>query len=184
LSHGAAPPPERIVLVGFMAAGKSSVGRSLAGRLGWDLLDFDDLVLHRTGLSAGELIRAQGEPALRRLEAELTGEVAGRRRVVLAPGGGWATRPELAERLGPGTVRVWLRLSAAEAVRRALAQGVDRPLLGAGEAALARAEALLEERSAAYGHAELAVDVEGKGVPAVVTEIVHRLDLEPRDDER
>lgn len=171
-----------------MAAGKSTVGRLLADRLGWEFVDFDHLVRLRTGMSAGALIRDRGEAALRELEAELTHELAGRRRLVLAPGGGWATRPELTGRLGPGTIRVWLRISAAEAVRRAASQGEDRPLLGeldgGRDDAARRAEALLAEREPLYAAAEVVVDVDGKEPEAVVTEILRQPGLEREDDER
>jgi shikimate kinase len=178
-----------------MAAGKSTVGRLLADELGWEFVDFDDLVRGRTGLPAGSLIRERGEASLRALESELTDELAGRRDVVLAPGGGWATRPELSGRLGPGTVRIWLRVSAAEAVRRASVQGEDRPLLGHGDdegvgdeadgdESLRRAEALLAEREPLYAAAEAVVDVDGKEPETVALEILRHTGLKQGDDER
>ncbi|NIP82078.1 MAG: shikimate kinase, partial [Gemmatimonadetes bacterium] len=54
------------------------------------------------GRSPGEVIRDAGEAAFRALEAEVTADMAGRRHVVLAPGGGWAAQPGLAGSLGPG----------------------------------------------------------------------------------
>jgi shikimate kinase len=175
------------VLVGFVAAGKSTVGRLLAARLGWDLVDFDDRVRERTGLAPGALIRERGEPALREVEAALTAELADARDVVLVPGGGWGARPEMASSLGPGTVRVWLRLSAAEAVRRAAADGVDRPLLGDAEdhaGRLRTAGSLLAARTWHYAAAEEVVDVEEKEPAAVVDEILERLDTLWGDDDR
>jgi shikimate kinase len=170
-----------------MASGKTTVGRLLADRIGWRFLDLDSLVRDRTGLGAGELIRRRGEPVLRATEAAITAELANRSGVVLATGGGWATRPELAAGLGAGTVRVWLRVSAAEAVRRAIADDVDRPLLGdrsrAGEW-LARAGSLLGEREPYYAEAEIAVDVDGRSPAEIVGEIVGRLDAMREDDER
>lgn len=155
-----------------MAAGKSTVGRRLAARLGWEFVDFDDAVLARTGQTAGALIRERGVGALRRVEAEVTRELAGHRRVVLAPGGGWAANPELAAALGPDTVRVWLRVSATEALRRAAAAPADRPLLGPTPRDVER---LLREREPHYAAAELAVDVDGREPDAVVDEILRRL---------
>ena len=183
MSHGRDPGVARIVLIGFMAAGKSTVGRALADRLHWDFVDFDARIEARAGAAPGAIIRERGEPAFRSLEAELTDEVAGRSRVVLAPGGGWVTETSLADRLGSGTVRVWLRISAAEAVRRAARSGVDRPLLGEPGGQLARARRLLREREPLYARAELAVDVDGKEPDAVVEEIVRRLALNREDDE-
>lgn len=165
-----------------MAAGKSTVGRFLAERLGWELIDFDHRIRERTGRSPGAVIREDGEAAFRALEADVTRELAGRTGVVLAPGGGWGADPALAALLGEGTVRVWLRVSPEEAVRRAESEGVDRPLLGDGAAAdrVARAEGLLARREAAYRAAEIAVEVDGKAPAEVVDEIVGRLEGEAR----
>lgn len=189
MSHGHDPGPHRIVLVGFMAAGKSTVGARLASRLDWELIDFDERVAARTGRSVGALIREEGVGALRAIEEALTIELASRDRVVLAPGGGWATRPGLADMLGPGTFRVWLRVSAAEAVRRAAADAVDRPLLdgpgdGSAGSAVDRAAALLREREADYAASDMVVDVNGKAPDVVVDEILQRLGMTREDDER
>jgi shikimate kinase len=163
-----------------MAAGKSTVGRLLADRLGWDFVDFDDAIRSRTGRSAGALIREEGEPAFRRMEADLTRELAGRRRFVLAPGGGWATDPALATALGEGTVRVWLRVSAREVLRRA-GSDPNRPLLGPTPEAVER---LLRAREPLYAAAEVVVDVDDRDPEAVAQEILRRLGFEREDDER
>lgn len=170
-----------------MAAGKTTVGRLLARRTGRRFLDLDDLVTERAGLTPAELIRERGEPALRALEAELTAELAGRSGVVLATGGGWGSDPGHPAGLGPDTVRIWLRVSAAEAVRRAAADNVDRPMLGDAadpEARLARARSLLARREAGYAAAELVVDVEDRQPGEVVEEIIRRLAGTWEDDER
>ena len=175
--YGDARVIERIVLVGFMAAGKTTVGRILAERLDWDFVDFDAAISERVGKAPGDVIREDGEPAFRALEAEVTGELRDRTRVVLAPGGGWAAQPGLAGSLGPGTVRVWLRVSPVEAVRRAEAEDTDRPLLGPPEGRVERMTRLLRRRAGRYGEAELAIDVDEKQPGAVVDEIIRRLRL-------
>ncbi len=169
-------PVERVVLVGFMAAGKTSVGRRLAQALGWDFVDFDDVIEARTGASIPEIFRTQGEAAFRAMEARLTDEFARARRVVLAPGGGWVTQPDLMDRLGPGTLIVWLRISPEEAVRRALADSVHRPLL-AGADPLARARLLLQEREEFYYLADTAIETDGRGIDDVAREIAARVRL-------
>ena len=160
-----------------MAAGKSAVGRVLAERLGWDFVDFDEAIRARTGRSPAAIIREDGEVAFRAAEAELTAVVAGRERVVLAPGGGWMTQPELADSLGPGTVRVWLRVSPAEAVRRAAADGTDRPLMGPPEGRVDRMARLLHERESRYRTAELDVATDDMSPERVAEEILRRLGL-------
>lgn len=189
MSHGPVPDIGPIVLVGFMAAGKSTVGRRLAGTMGWRFVDFDEAIAERTGRSPGRLIREEGEHRLREEEAALTADLAQGARAVLAPGGGWVTRPELAALLGPGTVRVWLRVSAEEAVRRAEADleapaPVDRPLLGPADGRLERARALLDGREPLYAAADFVVDVDAKTPDAVVEEILRHLGAAREDDER
>lgn len=182
MSHGRVPAIGRIVLVGFMAAGKTTVGRLLADEIGWRFVDFDVRIEERTGRTPADLIRERGEPAFRDLEAELTEELAGIEKAVLAPGGGWVTRPELADRLGAGTVTIWLRVSADEAVRRAEADATDRPLLGPVQDRAIRARALLERRAPLYARAELVVDVDGREPVVVVDEILGRLGLQREDN--
>lgn len=162
MSHLRVPGVRIIVLVGFMAAGKTTVGRRLAARLGWEFVDLDEMITTRSGRTPAALIREEGVAAFRELEAEATAALAGREELVLAPGGGWVTRPELAERLGPHAVRVWLRISPETAVRRAAAEAtaVDRPLLEGPGAPVERAGALLAEREPLYRAAELHVDAE------------------------
>ena len=158
-----------------MAAGKSTVGRILARRLDWDFVDFDDVIAERAGRAPGAVIREDGEAAFRALEAEVTAAVADARDVVLAPGGGWAVQPGLMESMGPGTVRVWLRISAEEAVRRAEHEGTDRPLMGAPDGRVQRMARLLHGREPRYRTAELVVDVDGEAPESIAEEILRRL---------
>lgn len=167
-----------------MASGKSTVGALLAERLGWGFVDFDRRILERTGRSAGELIRERGEAEFRELERSVTEEVAGTERVVLAPGGGWVTRPELMERLGADTIRVWLRVTPDEALRRAASDDTDRPLLGPLAGRRERVEALLRTREPLYDRAEIVVDVDGRTPEQVADEILRRLSADGEDDER
>ena len=98
--------------------------------------------------------------------------------MVLAPGGGWITQPRLLDALGPGSLVVWLRVSAQEAVRRALADDVHRPLL-AGPDPLGKARLLLDEREPLYYLADAVVDVDGREVDDVVEQITGRTRVLP-----
>ncbi len=171
---GPAERIERVVLVGFMAAGKSTVGPFLARRLGWELVDFDEVIEARTGLPISEIFRVQGESAFRAMEARLTDEFGCARGVVLAPGGGWITNPALLDGLCPGSLVVWLRISPEEAVARALADDVHRPLL-AGADPLAKARLLLREREPLYYLADAVVDVDGRDADDIAFEIAERI---------
>ena len=158
-----------------MAAGKTTTGRLLADSLGWEFIDFDDAIAERVGRSPGAVIREDGEEAFRALEADMTRELAARERVVLAPGGGWAVQPGLMESFGPSTVVVWLRITPEEAVRRAEADGADRPLLGPREGRVERMARLLRSREPRYRAADVAVDVEDREPRELVETILHRL---------
>ena len=86
-----AMPPEhvrRLVLTGFMGAGKTTVGRLLAERLGWNFLDLDASIEARTGLPVPAIFAAHGEPHFRRLESLALATALGQRNLVLALGGG------------------------------------------------------------------------------------------------
>lgn len=165
-----ADPVRRVVLVGFMAAGKTTVGRRVARLLGWDFVDFDAIIEARTGMSIHEIFRLRGEAQFRFLEASLTEEFGCADNVVIAPGGGWITRPAVLDAVCPGALLVWLRVSAGEVVRRALLDAVKRPLL-AGDDPLEKAILLLGRREPYYRMAHAVVDVDGRGVDDVADEI-------------
>jgi len=78
----------RLVLTGFMGAGKTTVGRLLATRIGWNFLDLDTYIESRTGLSVPAIFAAHGETRFRQLESEALASALGRRHIVLALGGG------------------------------------------------------------------------------------------------
>jgi shikimate kinase len=150
-----------IVLIGFMGAGKSTVGPILAGLLDWDFIDLDTEIARVARMSVADLFMHHGEPAFRALEAQLTAALSSVERTVIAPGGGWITDPANLARLPAGSRSVWLRVSAAEAVRRIQAAGTARPLL-AVEDPLAAARRLLEQREPLYRAADLAIDVDDR----------------------
>ena len=89
--HTTAIPPahlRRLVLTGFMGAGKTTVGRLLAARLNWDFLDLDAYIESRTGLSVPSIFSIHGEAHFRQLESAALASALGRSRLVLALGGG------------------------------------------------------------------------------------------------
>ncbi len=147
---GVVPAPaglSRIVLAGFMGAGKTTVGRLLAERLGWEFLDLDAHVEARTGLTVPAIFAVHGEPHFRRLESGALASALGRANVVLALGGG--TPEVLTNRLlleqTPGTSTIFLDAPFPALFDRCMLQALNvpdgeglRPLLGDPAAAEAR----------------------------------------------
>jgi shikimate kinase len=167
--------PDRVVLVGFMAAGKSSVGRLLAARLRYRFVDLDAEVEALAGRSIPAIFAGEGEAAFRDLEARATQALDELRPVVVATGGGWMARPSLRDRW-PDAVRVWLRVSPPVVVRRLGGELGTRPMLepGAPEASVQR---ILDERLGAYARAELAVDTDGRTIEQVTDRVIELLDV-------
>jgi shikimate kinase len=147
--------PEKVILVGLMGAGKSTVGGLLADRLGYAFVDLDAEVEALAGRSIAEIFDAGGETLFRELEAEATERQDDATGTVLAAGGGWMVRPELRDRW-PGSVRVWLRVTPEEAWDRLSGDAAARPMLDPGRPRESL-ERLLGERETAYEQAEISV---------------------------
>jgi shikimate kinase / 3-dehydroquinate synthase len=168
-----------IFLIGFMATGKSTVGRLVAERLGRRFVDLDERVAERAGMAVPEIFKTQGERAFRDREAATLAEVVSERGVVVACGGGTPCYGDNLARMRAGGVLVALRAQMQTVLARALAAGAaDRPLLAGGaDTALARAEALYREREAVYATADVTVDTDGHDVGWVADEVTRRVAL-------
>jgi shikimate kinase len=163
----------RIVLTGFMGSGKTTVGRELAGRLGWPFVDLDERIEARSGVTVREIFEREGEAAFRSIEREELALALEPEPAVVATGGGTLSFPanlDLARRNG---LVVWLHPTFATIVRRVGGRGKeDRPLFRDEESAFA----LYRERLAAYGGADLTLEIAAEEtVPEVVTRLERRL---------
>lgn len=165
----------RIVLVGFMGAGKTSVGRLLADRLGWSFVDVDDEVAARFGKSIAEIFDSNGEAAFREAEREAAARILKGERVVVATGGGWPMAPGTVDALPEGTLSVWLDVHPRTAVERVLDSDVRRPLLEVDDA-VGTAARLVEQRRSRYGLADVRVDTDGLTVDDVTARILEILE--------
>lgn len=169
-----------LILVGLPGAGKSTIGRAVARRLGRPFLDFDAEIESRTGSSVATIFAEQGEAAFRTMEVTLTRELAAAAPMLLAPGGGWVTNPGVVQLLRPPGRLVHLRISAAVAVRRLSKARVARPLL-AGPDRADIMERLWLARAHLYGQADREIDVEvndSQRVMNILVALAH--DLTPR----
>ena len=161
---------ERIVLMGFMCSGKSTVGAALARRLEWGFLDFDVEIERREGSTIASIIQGAGEEYFRAAEAALTREVSGAPALVLAPGGGWVTQPGLFEGIRPGTFSVWLSAAVEETVRRLREDSIDRPFRDHPDPG-GMIAAMMAERERLLDRADLKIPVDGRTVEQTAFEI-------------
>ena len=168
------PALDRVLLIGFMGSGKTSVGRRLADALGWRFVDFDQTIEAEAGVSVAEIFAASGEAHFRALEERVGRGLLEGRQVVLASGGGWAASPGRLTGLPAGTASFWLRVSPEEAIRRAGTGAGSRPLLARPDA-LEEARRLLAWRSPFYGEARWTVDTERSAVEDVTATILEIL---------
>lgn len=170
---------DKVLLIGMMGSGKSTVGAALSHRLGWPYLDNDLLLLRTAGATAPDLLAAQGEEALREAESRvltvmlaLPGPVIGG-----IPGGVVLSETDRARIIGAPAHVVWLRATPAVLARR-LGNGSGRPRLGQDLTASLRK--LAAERNPFYEEvADQVIDVDAVPVGAVAKTIVAALEGDP-----
>ncbi|WP_251452597.1 shikimate kinase [Parasutterella muris] len=159
-----------IFLVGMMGAGKSTVGKCLAERLGMDFVDLDEELERRCGVSIPFIFREEGEEGFRRRESALIEEFTRAKGLVVATGGGAVTQEKNRTLLKNAPIfTVHLKVSAEQCYRRT--KNSDRPLLQC-ENPLEKITLLLESRNPLYGEvASLTVDTDGKASKRVAEEL-------------
>jgi shikimate kinase len=141
------------VLVGFMGAGKSTVGPLVAARLGWSFADLDVEIEAEQGRRVADIFAADGEAAFRGVERAMAERVMARTRIVVAAGGGAFAHPDTRAVLQREALTVWLRCELDTLLARIPADG-SRPL-AANRATIGP---LLRGREADYALADLTVD--------------------------
>jgi shikimate kinase len=159
---------QRIVLIGFMGSGKTTVGNLLAVRLGYAMVDTDILVEERAGMSVAEIFRLEGESAFRRREAEILDSLERRSAVVVATGGGAPAQPRNRAFFTRCPATFHLRVTLATAHSRTRG-GAARPLLAQEENVVRR---LYEERLPLYEELGIPVETEEMTPPEVVDRIM------------
>ena len=184
-------PPRNIILVGFMASGKTSVGRVLAESLsgsaalrpagGWTFVDADDVIVSRAGKPIHRIFDEDGEPAFRELESRVIADLCAGNRQVIASGGGAFVDPRNREVMLSGGRVFFLSASPATILRRVReedAGGPIRPLLAPpagseqGYDPEARIAELLAQRTPAYAQAHHTIETDGVTAEGVAGEIM------------
>jgi shikimate kinase len=162
--------PTRIVLVGFMGVGKTTVGRTLAERLGWSFVDLDDRIEAEAGMTVAEIFARHGEAHFRDLERRAADAARGLTRHVVAAGGGAFVQPGTRELLRDGAATVWLTCDIDGVLGRIRVDG-SRPLAADRE----RMQALLAQRQASYRMADMEIDTTSASPEEVAGHIVRTL---------
>ena len=165
----------QIVLCGMMGCGKTTVGKCLAERLGWDFVDTDEWIVERHG-EISPIFASYGEEYFRSIEAEAVRALTGRENLVVAVGGGAVLNEENVCLLKSQGEIVYLQASKETLVKR-LVGDETRPLLQ-GEALTESVEKLLRERQAIYERvSDSQINVDEKTPALIVGEIIEKMNL-------
>ena len=172
-----------MVLIGFMGAGKSSIGRALGQKLGWAFEDLDDRIERREQRKVSEIFRDLGESGFRQAEyaalKDLLGELKpGAEKIIALGGGTFAQKNNVRLIESTHVPTVFLDADVTELWRRcrqqAEEQGTERPLLGSAQSF----RELYEARRLHYAKASFIQETVGKTVEEIATVLVEALDLD------
>lgn len=161
-----------LALTGFMGTGKSTVGRILAEQLHFDFVDTDELIERRAGKSIARIFAEEGEPAFREWERQVVGELAARRRTIIATGGGLGANEIHVAALREHALVVCL-WSTAEGVYGRVRSQSHRPLLQ-GPNPLQKIRELLAARGPSYKKADVLISTEFRSVRDVAEHVIHQ----------
>jgi shikimate kinase len=175
-----------IILIGYRATGKTTLGQLLAQRLGWNWVDADVEIERCAGKSIARIFAEDGEPAFRRLEAQVIADLCRRERLVLAAGGGAPLRAESRQLMRQSGTVVWLAARPETILARMSADATTagrRPNL-TDKGPLEEIVQLLRVREPIYQEtAHFSIDTEGKSPPQIAAEILDRLHFAPEPED-
>jgi shikimate kinase len=158
---------EKVYLVGFMGAGKTSVARALARRLDWTMIDVDELIEKREHQAVAAVFAKKGEAHFRAVERAVLLEQEGSRHAIVATGGGTFVDPQNRVLINHDGVSVWLDVPLDRLIARVPADG-RRPLASDR----AEFERLYLARRGAYGQAHHRIDAARASIDAVVEQLL------------
>jgi shikimate kinase len=165
-----------VFLIGPMGAGKTTIGRCLAGSLRLEFCDADHEIEKRTGATIPLIFAVEGEAGFRQRERNIIAELSRLPGLVLATGGGAVLDPDNREWLSKRGYGVYLYASVDQQLKRTV-QDRNRPLLQT-EDPRGRLQELMQIRDPLYrAIAEMIVQTDGRTVCSVVSEIINRLDV-------
>jgi len=156
-----------IVLVGMMGAGKSSIGRRLAGRLGIPFVDADTEIVSAAGMTIPEIFEKHGEPYFRAGEARVIARLLDNGPQVLATGGGSVMDPQTRALIGQKSISIWLKADIDVLLKRTKRRN-DRPLVE-------KIKDLLPVREPIYAQADIIIQSRDEPHDTIIDEIMGEL---------
>jgi shikimate kinase len=163
-----------IYLIGFMGAGKTSVGRILAKSLKMGFVDIDDRIEKELGMTISQIFSKWGEDYFRDAEAKMLRTISGNKEQVIATGGGIVLRDENWDTMRENGVTVYLKASA-EVLWNRIKHNTTRPLLQVEDPSKKAVE-ILSRRIPLYERADLVIDTENLTPHEVALEITEKLE--------
>jgi XRE family aerobic/anaerobic benzoate catabolism transcriptional regulator len=177
LSGGGAAAQRRlsfsgIALIGLRGAGKSTLGKMLAKKIGWSFVELNKEVEAQNGLSVAEIIALYGQEGFRRMEQSALGQLLARKELmVLATGGGIVSEPVTFDLILSSFYTIWLKAEPEEHMARVRRQGDLRPMAD-DRSAMAELRNILLSREPLYARASAVVDTAGLSVDAAAARLM------------
>jgi XRE family transcriptional regulator, aerobic/anaerobic benzoate catabolism transcriptional regulator len=161
-----------IALIGLRGAGKSTLGKLLARKIGWNFVELNSEIETQNGLSVAEIIALYGQEGFRRLEQAALTQLLGRNELtVLATGGGIVSEPVTFDLVLSSFYTVWLKAEPEEHMARVRKQGDLRPMAD-DRSAMAELRNILTSREPLYARANAVVDTAGLSVDAAAARLI------------
>ena len=175
-SNGIAAPRQMsfagIALIGLRGAGKTTLGRRLADKIGWAFVELNKEIERQNGLSVAEIIALYGQEGFRRMEQAALGQLLARRELmVLATGGGIVSEPLTFDLILSSFYTIWLKAKPEEHMARVRQQGDLRPMAD-DRSAMAELRTILLSREPLYSRASAVVDTAGLSVDQAATRLI------------
>jgi len=173
---GATSPQRRpafsgIALIGLRGAGKSTLGKRLADRIGWTFVELNKEIERQNGLSVAEIINLYGQEGFRRMEQAALGQLLARKELmVLATGGGIVSEPLTFDLILSSFYTIWVKAEPEEHMARVRGQGDLRPM-AEDPSAMAELRNILLSREPLYARANAVVDTAGLSVDAAAARL-------------
>ena len=161
-----------IALIGLRGAGKSTLGKMLAKKIGWSFVELNKEIEQQNGLSVAEIIALYGQEGFRRMEQAALGQLLARKELmVLATGGGIVSEPLTFDLILSSFYTIWLKAEPEEHMARVRSQGDLRPMAD-DRSAMAELRNILVSREPLYARASAVVDTAGMSVDAAAARLV------------